>query len=212
MNEGEVRLPVNPGVVAWAGDNPGIYLRETPEGPWTGLGIFFRVLYSGYGQGLAMIVLGNPDREQGYPETSNVCITTNPDLTRYLVDEFVSRFPSFQDQPGLKGMTWLTAESHSSSGDMKSTWTETMTASGCEAQMRWGSLGDPFAVEACPENSATGAHDMYSVFLEAKSASVWINGEPLSGGVCERLFFGREMSTAFLAVSETWVSPVRTQP
>ena len=51
---------------------------------------------------------------------------------------------------------------------------------------------------------------MYSVFLEARSASISLNGESLSGNVCERVFFGREMSTAFLAVSETWVLPSAT--
>ena len=109
-------------------------------------------------------------------------------------------------------MTWLEAESHSSEGDMKNSWTETMTASGCEAKMRWAELGEPFAVEVTPKDCATGIHDMYSVFLEARSASISLNGESLSGNVCERVFFGREMSTAFMAVSETWVLPPETQP
>jgi hypothetical protein len=36
---------------------------------------------------------------------------------------------------------------------------------------------------------------------------VSIKGTPLSGAVAERQFFGRTMSTAFLAFSETWVTP-----
>jgi hypothetical protein len=48
---------------------------------------------------------------------------------------------------------------------------------------------------------------MYSVFLEAKSAEVVVNGASLAGTVQERQFFGRRMSTAFLAFSETWVTP-----
>ena len=59
MTEVETRIAVNPGRVEWAGDNPGIYLRESPDGPWTGLGIFFRVLFSAYGQGSAMIIPGD---------------------------------------------------------------------------------------------------------------------------------------------------------
>ena len=49
---------------------------------------------------------------------------------------------------------------------------------------------------------------MYSVFLEAKQADVIVNGTRLNGAVQSRQFFGRTMSTAFLAFSETWVTPV----
>jgi hypothetical protein len=48
---------------------------------------------------------------------------------------------------------------------------------------------------------------MYSVFLEAASAEICINGTALAGKVASRQFFGRTMSTAFLAFSETWVTP-----
>lgn len=205
------RVPVNPGKVEWAGDNPGIYLRETPDGPWTGLGIFFRVLYSEYGRGSMMIVLGDPGKAAGFPDAKNLCLTTNLELARYLVDNFVKRFPSFCDQPGLDAMSWFKAESHVSTGDMTTSWAETMHVAGCTAEMRWDDLGDPFAVEVAPKDCATGAHDMYSVFIEAQSASISLNDGPLSGKVCERLFFGKKMSTAFLAVSETWVTPTLTQ-
>ena len=126
---------------------------------------------------------------------------------RYLVDDFLRRFPSFRDQRGLEAMTWLDVASQASEGDMKDTWSETMHATGCTAHMRWTELGSPFAMEVGPKDCATGAHDMYSVFMEAQSASITLNGAPLSGQVCERLFFGRKMSTAFMAVSETWVIP-----
>jgi hypothetical protein len=71
----------------------------------------------------------------------------------------------------------------------------------------WRNMGPPLPVEVTKENSATKEHEMYSVFLEAASAEVIINGTPLSGAVAERQFFGRTMSTAFLAFSETWVTP-----
>ena len=111
MSNDATRVPVNPGRVEWAGDNPGIYLRESPDGPWSGLGIFFRVLFSAHGQGSVMIILGDPEKAQGFPDARNLCITTNIEMTRYLVMDFVSRFPSFRSQPALEAMTWLEAES-----------------------------------------------------------------------------------------------------
>ena len=150
MNAIVDRVPVNLGKVEWAGDNPGIYLRESPDGPWTGLGIFFRVLYSEYGRGSVMILLGDPNKAAGFPDARNVCITTNSELTHYLLENFIKRFPSFRSQPGLESMTWFEAESHASAGDMTSSWTETMRTSECVAQMHWSGLGDPFAVEVTP--------------------------------------------------------------
>jgi hypothetical protein len=211
MSDAVERMPVNPGTVEWAGDNPGIYLRKSSDGPWTGLGIFFRVLYSPHGRGTLMIVLGDPGQATGFPDSRNVCLTTNAELAHYLINNFIKKFPSFRGQPGLDAMTWLEAESYSSTGDMQTSWTEVMHANGCTAQMSWNDLGTPFAVEVGPKDCATGAHDMYSVFLEAQSASVTINSIPLTGQVCERLFFGKKMSTAFIAVSETWVRPAASE-
>ena len=73
--------------------------------------------------------------------------------------------------------------------------------------MIWQDMGPPLPVEVTVENSATKEHEMYSVFLEAKSAAIKVNGTELPGTVQSRQFFGRTMSTAFLAFSETWVTP-----
>jgi hypothetical protein len=43
--------------------------------------------------------------------------------------------------------------------------------------------------------------------VEAKRASILVDGKPLPGKVVPRDFLGRRMSTAFLAFSETWVNP-----
>lgn len=204
MNE---RIPVNPGEVEWAGDNPGIYLRDSVDGPWTGLGIFFHVVYSNYGRGQTMIVLGAPNESLGYPQANNICMTNNRPLTDYLIRDFISKFPSFKGQSGLDAMTRMDVESHVSEGDMMESWSETMTSQGVEMRMQWQQLGQPFAVEVTPETCATGEHDMYSVFLEAKQGGISVNGKDLTGKVTDRLFFGKQMSTAFLAISETWVKP-----
>jgi hypothetical protein len=39
---------VFPGTVEWSGENPGISLRETPDGPFVVLASFFRVVLSPY--------------------------------------------------------------------------------------------------------------------------------------------------------------------
>ena len=203
------RISINPGRVEWSGENPGIYLKSDPANDtYDTLALFFRVVLSPYGRGHAALVLGAPDQAAGWPEVPNLIMTDNQRMMRWIVDGWVTKMPTFLGKAGLDAMTWLDCDSVSKMpGDLKSRYSETLRGSGVTLQMIWSDMGDPIPVEVTKENSATKAHEMYSVFLEAKSASVVLNGTPLPGQVADRQFFGRNMSTAFLAFSETWVTP-----
>ena len=201
------RIPVNPGTVEWCGDNPGIYLKQDPEGDWSSLAVYFRVTLSPHGRGHTMLLLEQPDSAAGFPDANNLCITDNDALTDYLLEHFIRHFPTFRGRAGIDGMLRLPMKSRRCEGDMKSVYRELMSADGVECCLEWRRLGEPFAVEVTPKDCATGAHDMYSVFFEAGDASISVNGASFDGRVTDRQFFGRTMSTAFLAVSETWVRP-----
>ena len=203
------RVAINPGRVEWSGENPGIYLKHAAaDERYCVLSLFFRVVLSPYGRGHAAVVLGAPDDARGWPEATNFIMTDNQRLMRWIVDGWVTRMPTFVGKPGLAHMSWLNLDSVSKRpGDLKTEYGETLRGSGVTLEMKWRDLGAPLPVEVTPENSATKIHEMYSVFLEAKAAQVVVNGTPLAGAVQQRQFFGRTMSTAFLAFSETWVTP-----
>lgn len=203
------RVSINPGRVDWSGENPGIYLKHKAEDEaYCVLSLFFRVVMSPYGRGNAAIVLAAPDMAKGWPEETNFIITDNPQMMRWIVDGWVNKMPTFIGKAGLQHMSWLHLDSvHKTSGDLKSEYRETLRGSGVTLEMIWQDMGAPIPVEVTVENSATKEHEMYSVFLEAKSAKVVVNGTALPGTVQNRQFFGRTMSTAFLAFSETWVTP-----
>jgi len=203
------RIPINPGLVEWSGDNPGIYLRDRPDGPFVTLALFFKVVLSPHGSGTAMLVLGAPDQAGTWPQRPNLMITDNQAMARYLVDGFVVNMPTFRARPALERLAFLplTGASTERHGQRHS---ERVTGAGLTAEMAWDRLETPFAVEVNPEQSATGTHQMYSIFVEAKAASVSVNGTRLAGIVTDRQLFGRTISTAFLAFSETWVKPVPT--
>lgn len=202
-----MKTPIHPGTVCWAGENPGIYLKDDPTGDWSALGVFFRIVLSPHGRGHTMIVLDQPDSNTGFPESNNLCITDNRDMTKYLIEEFMGKFPSFQGKSGLEGMTYLELDHVFSDGNLKDTYREVVRSGNVEAEMKWENLGEPFVVEVGPQDSATKQHDMDSVFLEASDASISVNGEKFSGGVVDRQFFGKTMSTAFIALAEIWVEP-----
>ena len=197
--------PIHPGAVAWTGENPGIYLKDTQDGPWTGLLTFFRITWSEHGRGHGVVVLDDPEVEQSLPEVANFCITDNEPLARYLVDEFFSNFASFKVSPGLKAIQYLPLTEVHREGDTRHTYTEVVKSADQEVRMTWKGLSAPYAVDMPPEKGPTKAHEMYSLFLDASDALVTVNGRPLKGKVVEREFADTKKSTAFLAFSESWM-------
>ena len=202
------RVSINPGRVDWSGENPGIYLKEDPAADYSALALFFRVVLSPFGRGHAAIVLGAPDTADGWPDIPNFIMTDNQHLMRWIVQGWVRKMPTFVGKAGLEAMAWLDCDSVAKDpGDISRRYSETLRGSGVTLELVWRDMGPPIPVEVTVANSATKEHEMYSVFLEAAEAQIIINGTPLPGAVADRQFFGRTMSTAFLAFSETWVTP-----
>ena len=199
------RSPIHPGRVAWTGENPGIYLKDTQDGPWTGLATFFRITWSEFGRGTGVLLLDQPNVEKGLPEVENFCISDNEKLARYLVAEFFSKFASFRVSPGIKAISYLPLISARREGDAVKNYSEVVTAKGYEVVMAWKSLGAPYAVDMPPEKGPTQRHEMYSLFLDAPDASVTVNGRALKGKVAKRDFADTRKPTAFLAFSESWM-------
>jgi hypothetical protein len=199
------KSPIHPGKVDWTGENPGIYLKNEQDGPWTGLMCFFRIFYSPHGMGTGIVVLDKPGVEEGYPSVANFCISDNEKLARFLVDEFFSKFASFRVSPGIRALTHLPLTEARREGSTLSTYSEIVRARDLEVVATWKKLGEPYAVDMPPENGPTKVHEMYSLFLDAADGSVTINGRPLEGKVVQRDFAGTRKSTAFLAFSESWM-------
>lgn len=198
--------PVNPGKVEWSGDNPGIYLKDE-HGAWQALAVYFRIVASPHGAGSGAIVIGSPMTSAGHPDVPNLCLSNNEPLMRWLVEHFVSRFASFRGVAGLPAMAYLAADAFQTSGDGRRYHQESLRGQGASVTLRWQSLRPPFAVDVPPAMSATGKHQMYSVFIEAAQGTIEVDGKRLPGKVIERDFLDRRMSTAFLAFSETWITP-----
>ncbi|MGB2234776.1 MAG: hypothetical protein ACPH5J_04280 [Candidatus Puniceispirillum sp.] len=203
------RTAVNPGAVEWSGENPGIYLKSDPNKDYSVVAVFFRIVLSPHGRGLGAIVLGAPASAAAYPEAPNFCLTDNRPMMEYLITNFVLKFPTFAGQEGLDAMSWHdVTDSKQDNRNMPHSFSEELVSEAIRLQMTWKGIKAPMAVEVGPDASATKAHDMYAVFAEATDASITINGTNLPGDVATRQFFGQTMSTAFLALSETWVSPL----
>jgi hypothetical protein len=198
------RPPVNPNQVDWSGENPGITLKETVDGETTCLVSFFRVVVSPHGVGHAAFVLTDPQLKGGGPAV-NACFTDNEPLARYLLSDFVSQFGAWRGVPALANLTYTPATEFTHSGDQTTGWTETVRGPGVDVTLSWQDLQKPFVVEYMKEQSATGQHEMFSLFVPARAAEVIANGVRGKGVVGPRDIFGTQSSMAFLAFSETWV-------
>jgi hypothetical protein len=191
-----------PGTVEWSGENPGISLKATPDGPFVALASFFRVVLSPHGRGHALVLMQAPqDANAG----TNYCLHDNEKLARYLVSDFVSHFGAWKNLPGWKSLTYRPLDSVAASGDPASTYHETVRAGDLTVQLTWSGLGAPFCFALPPEKSATGKHSMPSLFVPCRDASITVNGKALPGKPVPREMAGHTFTTAMLAFSETWI-------
>jgi len=200
------RPVINPGSVDWSGENPGMYLKLSADGPFVTLISFFRVVLSPHGKGHAAFMLLDPQGAGKDPAKPNVCLTDNEPLAAYLRDGFVSYFGAFKGAAGLKSCRMEPAWDFMATGDGRTTHTEWFRSTIGQVSLTWDGLGAPFIVEMPVDKSATGKHEMLSLFVESSTTSATINGKSVAGRPFPREFAGKkDSSTAFLAFSETWV-------
>jgi hypothetical protein len=196
---------VFPGTVEWSGENPGISLKEAPDGPFTTLASFFRVVLSPHGRGHALVLLQSPQEAAPPADRANLCLTDNEPLARWLVSDFVAHFGAWRGLPGLQGLQYRALDSIASSGDAITHHAETVRAGELTVTLDWSGLGAPFCFALAPAQSATGRHHMPSLFVGCERATVIVNGQARPGAPIPREIAGHRISTAMLAFSETWI-------
>jgi hypothetical protein len=199
------RIPINPGTVDWSGENPGMYLKETPDGPFVTLISFFRVVLSPHGRGHAAFLVLDPQGSGATPGKPNLCATDNPALADYLKANFVPHFGAFRGASGLGSCRIVKGWDFAASGDPKLAYTERFRTETGEIALTWEGCTDAFMVELSKEKSATGRHEMFSLFVTASDIRVSLFGQGVAGRPVPRDMAGKATSTAFLAFAETWV-------
>lgn len=193
------------GTVEWSGENPGISLKEVPDGPFTTLASFFRVVLSPHGRGHALVLMQSPHEAASPADSPNLCLTDNEPLARWLVSDYVTHFGAWRSLPGLQHLQYRRLDSVTSNGDATSHYSETVRGGDTTVRLEWSGLGTPFCFALAPAQSATGRHHMPSLFVGCQTATVTVNGRPRAGAPVPREIAGQRISTAMLAFSETWI-------
>ena len=200
--------PVNPGKIWWSGDNPGILLKESEDGPWSALALFFRIVYTPAGRGSALFLYEKPDVGASLPDVHNVVITDNEKMARWLSDNFVGSLPgAFSESAAYKALQYVPLTEAAVSGDTSSRYVQSVKADGIDVELIWDQLGTPTALELSPEHVGTRSHEVFNLLIESRDASIVVNGRRLPGQVVPRVQAGVQTTTGFVYFSEVWIEP-----
>ena len=169
------------------------------------LASFFRVFVSPHGPGTALLLLASPQEASGTDAAPNVCISDNEPLARWLIADFASHFGFFRGLPSIAGLQYVELDSAERGGDARTTYSEAVSGGGYDVLLDWAGVGEPFALVIPQDTSATGKHTILSLFVGAEGGTVTLNGTRLAGQAVPHNAFGNQITSAFLAFSETWV-------
>jgi hypothetical protein len=199
--------PIHPGQVVWTGENPGILLKENPDGPFSAIALFFRIYVSPAGRGTVLLLLDSPDEKRAFPEGCNLLLHDNQDLAEYLLETFILRLPAFAALPSCESLSLIPIEECRSEGDPRVRYSEIIRADSLDIELVWDGLGKPTALELPPELTGGKENELYTLLIESTNPSIHINGRRLPGSPVERVQAGIKTTTAFLYFSETWIRP-----
>ena len=198
---------INPGPIDWSGENPGILLKEDPDGPWSAMALFFRVVYSPAGRGHALLLYENPNVAESLPALHNVMLSDNEALGHYLLNRFIAKLATFAGAPAFQAVQHLPIGAVRAEGDPRSRYSEVVSGPDLEVRLIWEQLGRPVALELPPPETGPKEHTLFTLLIEARKAAIIVNGKTLPGRPVPRVQAGLETTTAFLYFSETWIWP-----
>ncbi len=189
--------PIDPNRVLLTGENPYIRLSEIDEGPTTTDASFWRILFSPGGPGHVLFLQSELTGDQPRVYTDNI------QMTRWLQGEIHGRInATFGDlEIPAREASFL------SSGDLRSSWTESISYREEEISLTWYDLGEPFLSHRLPGGNPERPHGVATVLIPAGGARLTVNGQFAKGRPFPRERDGRTHSTCALAFSESWLLP-----
>ena len=202
-----LKPPIHPGQVIWSGENPGILLKQEPDGPLSAVALFFRIFYSPEGRGTALLLYENPEDDQTRPDSVNAMVTDNEAMGKYLMKSFIGKLPAFRDLPVFESTRFVKLQESYATGDPRSRYTEVIKTGEFDVELIWGELGTPTALELPPDLTGAKENELFTLLVESRRAQIVLNGSALPGEPFERIQAGIKTTTAFLYFAETWISP-----
>jgi len=186
---------VVPQKVRFTGENSFLCLRAEEGGAETTTCTHWRGLISPAGPGHVLFLKG--DATDGEIRA----YSDNEDFVRFIQTIEETLHPdSFAD----KSLPLIPAK-FSNSGDIGSTFVETISTAEGDIVMRWSDMGEPFMLAAAPEEDMLGDWAVYSCLTPAGTATLDVAGRRAAGKTYPSEMAGHPSGMSCLAWSETWV-------
>ena len=181
--------------VRFTGENSFLCLRAEEGGAETTTSTHWRGLISPAGPGHVLFL--KSDATDGEIRA----YSDNEDFARFIQTIEETLHPdSFAD----KSLPLIPAK-FSNSGDIGSTFVETISTADGDIVMRWSDMGEPFMLAAAPEEDMLGDWGVYSCLTPAGTATLDVGGRRAAGKTYPSEMAGHPSGMSCLAWSETWV-------
>lgn len=185
---------VQPGKIILNGENPFIWLHETEGGPRTSEASIWTITYSEKGAGHILLIkseLTNNDWR---------IYTDNPELARWMQTTVQGML-----NPETKDLSIpITSAEFSRSGDVGTTWRQTVISAEDVIIMEWYDIKKPILVQNDKVSEPGRPYGVSAVMIPCEDAKLTLNGKKAKGKVLPMVLDGHPFNTAALAFSENW--------
>ena len=184
----------DPNKVLVTGENPFMRLSDSPEQLVTTNASFWRVILSPKGYGHVLFLKSELTDGIWRVYSDNIA------LTRWLQDTVQGVL-----NEDLRDTTLpVTDADFESLGDLRSFWTENISADDEEISLTWYDIGEPMLRHTQPFSQPNRPYGVSTVLIPCKGARLTLNGEHAKGQPQRRDWDGREFSSCALAFAESW--------
>ena len=184
----------DPNKVLLTGENPFMRLSDSLEQLVTTNASFWRVILSPKGYGHVLFLKSELTDGRWRVYSDNIA------LTRWLQDTVQGVLNDDLRDTTLQ----VTDADFESSGDLRSFWTENISADDEKISLTWYDIGEPMLRHTQPFSQPDRPYGVSTVLIPCKGARLTLNGEHAKGQPQRRDWDGREFSSCALAFAESW--------
>lgn len=191
--------------VFFSGENPGFTLYAPESDAVVAIVSYWNCTYSAQGSGWALVVWAKTGISPFHAQPGHIW-TNNPPLAMMLRDTLTQYFPEF------KGCQAGHFPIHEAEGvlvnDGRQSYQVYCQAAGVKIAAAW--LNPMACRQLSWPGLPAGPHqfDLSNVLLPCAAASLTINDQPVNGFPKTGAHNGMPVSSAFLALAETWIGPL----
>jgi hypothetical protein len=180
--------------VILTGENPFIRLSEFDDSAPSTDASLWRVVFSPAGPGHALYL------KSELTENRWRIYSDNEALARWLQSTVQGRLNAQTSDTA----TPVIVASFAATGDVRTQWTERVSAEDEEIVLSWSETGDPLLLNTQPRDELVRPYGVTTVLIPALDGRISRNGTAAVGRAWPRAREGRPFSTCALAFSESW--------